>query len=107
MVLLPPPRIHRQKTRLTERVHRSGPVDPAAPPKSALDRGFYVAPPIPVVETLVRRLALSPGSTNLLLGHIGGGKTTTLLRARNTLAAEVKAVGDQVFFVDVAERHRL
>ncbi|MBI4953789.1 MAG: hypothetical protein HY908_17320 [Myxococcales bacterium] len=82
-------------------------LDPTAPPKAALDGGLYVAPPSSVTETLVHRLALAPNSTNLLLGHIGGGKTTTLLRAARALRDEVKEAGDRVFYEDVARRHCL
>lgn len=82
-------------------------LDPTSHPHTAIKAGFYVEPPTSLVESLVGRLALSPASTNLLLGHVGSGKTTTLLQAVASLKDEVKAEGDHVQYIDVTERHQI
>jgi Cdc6-like AAA superfamily ATPase len=50
-------------------------------PSKAIELGYYVTEPRKSVSELIaKRLALRPASTHLLLGGIGSGKTTQLLR---------------------------
>jgi hypothetical protein len=79
-------------------------LDPAEKPQRAMEQGFYVEPDSSISERIATRLELSPTSTHMLIGGIGSGKTTQLLRVRERL----EAVGDvRAFFVDVFQRQQL
>jgi hypothetical protein len=55
--------------------------DGAADPRGAIDRGVYVDEPgNSATNLLIKRILLKPNSRNLLLGGVGSGKTTQLLR---------------------------
>jgi hypothetical protein len=78
-------------------------LDPAEKPQRAMEQGFYVEPGGSISERIATRLELSPASTHMLIGGIGSGKTTQLLRIRERL----EAVGDvRAFFVDVFQRQQ-
>ncbi len=78
-------------------------LDPAEKPQRAMEQGFYVEPDSSISERIATRLELSPASTHMLIGGIGSGKTTQLLRVRERL----EAVGDvRAFFVDVFQRQQ-
>lgn len=79
-------------------------LDPAEKPQRAMEQGFYVEPGSSISERIATRLELSPTSTHMLIGGIGSGKTTQLLRVRERL----EEVGDvRAFFVDVFQRQQL
>jgi hypothetical protein len=55
--------------------------DGAADPRGAINRGVYVDEPgNSATNLLIKRILLKPNSRNLLLGGVGSGKTTQLLR---------------------------
>ena len=60
-----------------------------------------------MAEDLALRLELEPGSTHLVLGGIGSGKTTELLRAQERLQKSLSEAGDHVEYIDVSLRHDL
>ena len=68
-------------------------------PQRAVERGFYVNLPNSPVETITRRIELSPSSVHLLFGGIGSGKTTQLLLTQKHLneLEDIKAI-----YVDVS-----
>jgi hypothetical protein len=74
--------------------------EPAADPRDALERGFYVPRPGRVLgEELAARFEVKPSASHLLVGGVGSGKTTQLLVARDAL----KAAGDVcALYVDVS-----
>lgn len=78
-------------------------LDPAARPARALREELYVDPPGRAVSAqLAARLQLAPTSAHLVVGGIGSGKTTQLLRAAEIL----RETGDTIaVYVDVARRH--
>lgn len=83
-------------------------LNPSADPSDALGRGFYVEPPGGgVAERLARSLELEPTSSHLVLGGIGSGKTTELLRTQARLEANFGETNDLVFYCDVSEIHDL
>jgi hypothetical protein len=78
-------------------------LDPAEKPQRAMEQGFYVEPGGSISEQIATQLELSPTSTHMLIGGIGSGKTTQLLRVRELL----ETVGDvRAFFVDVFQRQQ-
>lgn len=79
-------------------------LDPTGDPAQAVESGFYVPPPNAVSQRIATRLELEPGSSHLLVGGIGSGKTTELIAIERYLA-EV----EDLFTVriDVPSRHRL
>jgi hypothetical protein len=83
-------------------------MSPSSNPSEALARGFYVEPPGGGVwSDLTRRLELEPASTHLVLGGIGSGKTSELLRARAHLLDALRETGDLVWYCDVSRYHDL
>ena len=80
-------------------------LDPAATRFRALRDELYVAPPgRSVGEQLAYRLQLAPRSAHLIVGSVGAGKTTQLVRATELL----NATGDtRAVYVDVSRRHDL
>lgn len=83
-------------------------MSPGGDPQAAIDKGLYVAPPGRSVATeLATRLELEPGSTHLVLGGIGSGKTSELLQAAKQLASSVPETGDHIEYFDVSRRHDL
>ncbi len=83
-------------------------MNPVADPALAIREGLYVAPPgRSVAEDLATRLELEPASTHLVLGGIGSGKTSELLRAVERLNASLPEAGDHVEYVDVSRDHDL
>jgi energy-coupling factor transporter ATP-binding protein EcfA2 len=60
--------------------------DGAADPRDAMQRGFYIEEPEhSVTHQLFKRISLKANSKNLLLGGIGSGKTTQLLKIEQLL----------------------
>jgi energy-coupling factor transporter ATP-binding protein EcfA2 len=60
--------------------------DGAADPRDAMQRGFYIEEPDhSVTHQLFKRISLKANSKNLLLGGIGSGKTTQLLKIEQLL----------------------
>lgn len=90
-----------RRTAFRELIRR---LDSAEQPHKAMEQRFYVEPDGSISERLANRLELAPTSTHMLVGGIGSGKTTQLLRVKERL----EAVSDvRAFFVDVLERQRL
>lgn len=79
-------------------------LDPAAPPKRAIEQRLYIEPANSINLQLATRLELDPTSSHMLVGGIGSGKTTQLLKVQERLAAteDVRA-----FYVDVLKRQNL
>jgi hypothetical protein len=83
-------------------------MSPSSNPSEALARGYYVEPPGGGVwSDLTKKLELEPASTHLVLGGIGSGKTSALLRARDRLCEVFQETGDLVWYCDVSRRHDL
>ncbi len=83
-------------------------MNPVADPAAAIREGLYVAPPgLSVADELATRLELEPASTHLVLGGIGSGKTTELLRAAERLKASSRETGDLLEYVDISQKHDL
>lgn len=80
-------------------------LDPAATAKRALRDELYVEPPRRALgEQLAIRLQLAPTSSHLIVGNVGTGKSTELLRATELL----KSTSDtRAVYVDVSSRHDL
>ncbi|MRG94773.1 hypothetical protein [Polyangium spumosum] len=77
-------------------------LDPAGNPARALSDGSYVERTGSVSARLVAELALAPTSTHLLIGGVGSGKTTELLRAQSRLD---QIPDTRAFYVDVSKGH--
>ncbi|MDY7012923.1 MAG: hypothetical protein SVX43_04850 [Cyanobacteriota bacterium] len=72
----------------------------SADPRRAIESGYYVEQPRKsLAESIAARIALRPSSTHLLLGSIGSGKTTQLLRACDRLN-EIEDIS--AYYVDVS-----
>lgn len=83
-------------------------MNPVADPGRAIREGLYVAPPgSSVAEQLAMSLELEPASTHLVLGNIGAGKTTVLLKAEERLRERLADVGDHAEYIDVSQKHDL
>lgn len=83
-------------------------MNPVADPALAIKDGLYVEPPgRSVADDLALRLELEPVSTHLVLGGIGSGKTTTVLKAEERLRKHLAEVGDLVEYIDVSREHDL
>lgn len=83
-------------------------MSPSGDPQAALDQGLYVQPPgRSVADELATRLELEPASTHLVLGGIGSGKTSELLRAADRLRSSAGAAGDHIEYCDVSRQHDL
>lgn len=69
-----------------------------------MEQGLYVEPSGSISERLASSLELQPVGTHMLVGGIGSGKTTQLLRVQQRL----EGVGDvRAFFVDVLARQKM
>jgi Cdc6-like AAA superfamily ATPase len=77
--------------------------DAAANPRTVLDRGLYVKPAVRSVgDEIAGRLELQPGSSHLMVGGIGSGKTTQLMHVETRL----KQLPDTTaLYVDVSAEH--
>jgi hypothetical protein len=76
-------------------------LDPTGDPASAIS-AFYVDSPHSVSARLAAELAIAPGSSHLLVGGVGSGKTTELL----AVARHVASLADTAaFYIDVSKRH--
>jgi hypothetical protein len=76
-----------------------------ASPHSAIRDGLYVPPPgRPIGERLVPRIDLDPTASHLIVGGIGTGKTTELIRLQEQLATLPDITG---IYVDVSLHHDL
>jgi hypothetical protein len=74
-------------------------------PLEAIQQALYV--PVPggtVADRLPRRLELEPHSSHLVVGGIGTGKTTQLLKAKETLDATLDVT---TLYIDVSRYHDL
>jgi len=81
-------------------------MNPVTDPETALREGLYVAPPgRSVADALATRLELEPASTHLVLGGIGSGKTSEVLRAAERIQSSVTDAGDLVEYCDVSQVH--
>ncbi|MCB9762427.1 MAG: hypothetical protein H6739_21700 [Alphaproteobacteria bacterium] len=78
-------------------------LDPTGDPLEAVEKGFYVPAPTGVGARIATRLELQPDSSHLLVGGVGSGKTTELIRIRKALE-EVEDIA--VVRVDVPSVHR-
>src|SRR5262249_17513828 len=76
-------------------------LDPTGDPASAIN-AFYVDSPHSVSARLAAELAIAPGSSHLLVGGVGSGKTTELfaLRRRRTSETDITPL-----YVEVSKRH--
>ena len=79
-------------------------LNPAEKPALALERGFYVEPAGSISARLTTALELAPTESHMLVGGIGSGKTTQLLRLQQRLG-ELDDV--RAFYLDVLEKHRV
>jgi energy-coupling factor transporter ATP-binding protein EcfA2 len=80
--------------------------DGAADPRGAIESGFYIEEPHKsATADLFKRIALKPESRNLLIGGIGSGKTTQLLKIQQLLQT---TIGTEIFphYVDITEYER-
>lgn len=76
--------------------------DGAADPARAIDNGYIIEEPRQSsTNTLFKRISLKPQSKNLLVGGIGTGKTTQLLRLRQILQAH--DIDIHPLYIDVTE----
>ena len=84
-------------------------LDPSGDPGTALKNGWAVERPkwASVVEIVARRLELEPWSIHLLVGGVGSGKTTELLRIHDRLQAVAQESGDLTKYIDVGTEQRL
>lgn len=83
-------------------------MNPSSDPQVAIDDGLYVEPPgQPVWAALKLKLELEPASTHLVLGGIGSGKTSELLKTCLALRKSLPEVGDFVAYCDVSQHHHL
>lgn len=65
-----------------------GRFEPAANPRDAIERGFYVPRPgRSLGAELAARFEVKPSASHLLVGGVGSGKTTQLLVARDGLGS--------------------
>lgn len=83
-------------------------MNPTGDPAAAMKEGLYVHPPGRCVASeLATRLELEPASTHLVLGGIGSGKTSELLRAAEQLQRSLPEAGDHVAYYDISQHHDL
>jgi hypothetical protein len=83
-------------------------MNPSSNPGEAIEQGYYVDPPDGGVwSQLTKKLELEPASTHLVLGGIGSGKSSELLRAYKQLRASLRENGDFVRYCDVSKSHDL
>ena len=81
-------------------------MNPSSDPQEAIRGGLYVDPPgEPVWAALRRKLELEPASAHLVLGGIGSGKTSELLKTCMALQSSLPEVGDFVAYCDVSQHH--
>lgn len=80
-------------------------LDAAADPRLAIERGFYVPRKgRGNSDQIAGRLELRPGSTHLLVGGVGAGKTTQLLVAQDRL----NSLGDtSALYIDISQHQDL
>jgi energy-coupling factor transporter ATP-binding protein EcfA2 len=77
--------------------------DGAGDPGGAIDKGYYIEEPHhSSTQTLFKRISLRPQSKNLLIGGIGSGKTTQLLRLQQ-LFQETPGADIYPHYVDVTQ----
>lgn len=80
-------------------------LDAAANPQHALKSGLYVEPPgRSVAQDLALRFELRPASTHLVVGAVGSGKSTQLLKALMRLN---KVDDISARYLDVSQHHDL
>lgn len=80
-------------------------LDPAATRVRTLRDELYIEPPGRAVgEQLATRLQLAPRSSHLIVGGVGTGKTTQVVRAAELLNATTDT---RAVYVDVSRRHDL
>lgn len=76
----------------------------AASPSLAIEQHLYVHPPSASSDLIVARLEIDPSSRHLVVGGIGSGKTTQLLKVQERL----NGLGDVVAeYIDVSEKQDL
>jgi len=76
-------------------------LDPTGDPLGAID-AFYVDSSHSISARLAAELAIAPGSSHLLAGGVGSGKTTELHALQRRLASLVDTAA---FYIDVSQRH--
>lgn len=76
-------------------------LDPTGDPAGAIS-AFYVDSPHSVSARLAAELAIAPGSSHLLVGGVGSGKTTELLAVARHMASLADTAA---FCVDVSKQH--
>lgn len=75
-------------------------LDATSNPARAIEKGFHVPSPFqPSWDLLAKRIEVDPARAHLVLGPIGSGKTTQLLRLAEQLNAGESV---QAFYVDVS-----
>lgn len=83
-------------------------MNPSSDPQAAIDGGLYVDPPGQSVWAALKlKLELEPASSHLVLGGIGSGKTSELLKTCMALQGTLPEVGDFVAYCDVSQHHHL
>lgn len=77
--------------------------DGAADPMNAISKGYFIEEPHQSsTNALFKRISLRPQSKILLIGGIGSGKTTQLLRLQQ-LFQEAPDTGISPHYIDVTE----
>ncbi len=77
--------------------------DGAADPLGAIDKGYFIEEPHQSsTNTLLKRISLKPQSKILLIGGIGSGKTTQLLKLQQ-IFQQTPAVGIYPLYIDITE----
>ena len=81
-------------------------MDPIATPESRLE--FYVEPPQNSLSNeIASRFELEPAASQALVGGIGTGKSTEVLRAVKRIQTAVSELPDHATYVDVSRHHVL
>lgn len=77
-------------------------LDPAGDPAKALNDGAYVDQRGAVSARLAAELEIAPTSMQLVIGGVGSGKTTELLKTQDRLN---RLPDTLAFYIDVSKRH--
>src|SRR5262249_39198639 len=76
----------------------------AADPALAIQQQMYVPPPRSLADALVRHLEIEPAGRHMVVGGVGSGKTTQLLRAPKALTSTPDMCAA---YIDVSQKQDL
>jgi Cdc6-like AAA superfamily ATPase len=83
-------------------------MNPVKDPAEAIKSGLYIQPPgKSLAQEIAQRLEVEPDSTHVIIGGIGSGKTTELLRIVDILQDKLHDTADVVAYIDVSQEHSL